>query len=213
MWNRRDREEQIMKKLAIIGIVFAGLMVPATIAQAKPVGMSKAEYQALMIRSEGLNQKYGVGQSSQQALIREKLQEIGAWAVPSTSVQTRVASKPVGMSKAAYRALMLRSAGLNQKYGVGQSSQQALIREKLQEIGAWAVPSTSTQSGVVSKPLVSEKLAGLGLPAPTTTAVVSSSDGFDWNDAGIGAAFVLGAMLLGAASLVTIRRQHRPVAH
>ena len=106
-----------------------------------------------------------------------------AWAVPSSSTQTEVA----------------------------RQSQQAIIREKLQEIGAWAVPS-ATQTEVVPKPLVSEKLSGLGLPT-TTTVVASSSDGFDWNDAGIGAAFVSGAVLLGAASLVTIRRHHGPVAH
>jgi hypothetical protein len=99
-----------------------------------------------------------------------------AWAVPSSSTQTEVAGQ----------------------------SQQAIIREKLQEIGAWAVPS-STQTEVVPKPL----------PAPPTTVVASSSDRFDWNDAGIGAAFVFGAVLLGAASLVTIRRHqhHGPVAH
>ena len=67
-----------------------------------------------------------------------------------------------------------------------------------QETGTRAAPS-STQTEVVPKPL----------PA---TIVASSSDGFDWNDAGIGAAFVFGAALLGAASLVTIRRHHGPVA-
>jgi hypothetical protein len=85
---------------------------------------------------------------------------------------------------------------------VAGQSQQAIIREMLQEIGAWAVPS-STQTEVVPKPL----------PAPTTTIVASSSDGFDWNDAGIGAAFVFGITLVGAASLMTIRRHHRPAAH
>jgi hypothetical protein len=163
--DEREREEQIMKKLAIVGIVLSGVLMSAAIAQAKPVGMSNAEYRALMIRSEGLNQRYGVGEKSQQAMIREKLGEIGAWAVPSTST---VGSKPLA----------------------GQS-QQAIIREKLGEIGAWAVPSTSR-------------------PTP----VVSSSGGFDWNDVGIGAS-VLAAMLLGIASLVTIRRHqhHGPVAH
>ena len=88
---------------------------------------------------------------------------------------------------------------------VAGQSQQAIIREKLQEIGAWAVPSSSTQTEVVPK----------SLPAPPTTVVASSSDRFDWNDAGIGGAFVFGAVLLGAASLVTIRRHqhHGPVAH
>ena len=149
-----------MYKLAIVGIVLSGVLMSAAIAQAKPVGMSKAEHQALVIRSEGLNQKYGVGQKSQQVIIREKLGEIGAWAVPTTSTT---------------------------------STQQPIIREKLGEIGAWAVPSTSTTS--------------------TRIPIVSSDDGFDWNNAGIGAAFVLGAMLLGVASVATRRRHHRPVAH
>jgi hypothetical protein len=154
------KKEVTMYKLAIVGIVLSGVLMSAAIAQAKPVGMSKAENRALVIRSEGLNQKYGVGQKSQQAIIREKLGEIGAWAVPSTS------STP---------------------------THQSIIREKLGEIGAWAVPSTST----TSRP----------------TPVVSSDDGFGWNNAGIGAAFVLGAMLLGVASVATRRRHHRPVAH
>ena len=58
-----------MYKLAIVGIVLSGVLMSAAIAQAKPVGMSKAEHRALVIRSEGLNQKYGVGQKSQQAII------------------------------------------------------------------------------------------------------------------------------------------------
>ena len=152
-----------MKKFTIVGIVLFGVLMSAAIAQAKPVGMSKAEYRALVIRSEGLNQKYGVGQQSQQALIREKLGEIGLWALPSTS---KVASKPLS-----------------------GPSQQALIREKLGEIGLWAVPS---------KP---------------TARVTSGSDGFDWNNSGIGVGLIVGFVLLGLASLLTIRRHDRPVAH
>src|SRR4030095_1353819 len=120
-----------MYKLTIVGIVLSGVLMSAAIAQAKPVGMSKAEDRALVIRSEGLNQMYGVGQKSQQASIREKLGEIGAWAVPSTSTT---------------------------------STQQAIIREKLGEIGAWAVPSTSA----TSKP----------------TPAVYSGDRFNCNNAG-----------------------------
>ena len=152
-----------MKRFAIVGIVLSGVLMSAAIAQAKPVGMSKAEYRALVIRSDGLNQKYGVGQTAQQGIIREKLGEIGLWAVPSTSA---VRSKPLS-----------------------GPSQQAIIREKLGELGLWAVPS---------KP---------------TARVTSGSDGFGWNNAGIGAGLVLGAVLLGLASLMTIRRHHRPVAH
>jgi hypothetical protein len=100
-------------------------------------------------------------------------QESGARAAPSSATQTEVAGQ----------------------------SQQEIIRDKLGEIGAWAVPS-SLQSEVVPKPL----------PAPTTTIVASSSAGFDWNNAGIGAAFVFGITLVGAASAMTIRRHHRPAA-
>jgi hypothetical protein len=179
------KEEVTMYKLAIVGIVLSGVLMSAAIAQAKPVGMSKAETRALVIRSEGLNQKYGVGQKSQQAIIRAKLGEIGAWAVPSTSTT---------------------------------STQQAIIREKLGEIGAWAVPSTSTTP--THQVVIREKLGEIGawaVPSTSTTStptpVVSSDDGFDWNSAGIGAAFVFGAMLLGVASVATRRRHHRPVAH
>ena len=99
--------------------------------------------------------------------------------------QPATQSPQTGMSKAEYRALMLRSEGLNRIYGVGQSS----------------------------RPIVSEKLGGLELPPPSSTQVASSGDEFDWNDAGIGAATVFGTMLLGAGLVLTIRRREFPLAH
>jgi hypothetical protein len=62
MSSERTKEE-IMKKLAIIGIAVLGLalMIAVSPAGARS-GMTKAEYRALMLRSEGLNQKYGVVQ-------------------------------------------------------------------------------------------------------------------------------------------------------
>jgi hypothetical protein len=136
---------------------------------------------------------------SQQAIIREKLGEIGAWAVPSPT-QNAVSSKPQ----------------------TGQS-QQAIIREKLGEIGAWAVPSP-TQNAVSSKPqtgqsqqaIIREKLGEIGawaVPSRSTGPVASSGDGFDWNDAGLGVAFAFGIILVGTAGVVTIRRYHGPIAH
>ena len=138
-----------MKKLAIVGMIFAGLMLSTASTWAKPTGMTNAEYHALMVRSNGLNEKYGLGQFSPKALVPQKLGEIGAWAVPSTSK--------------------------------------------------------------VTTPLVSEKLDGLDLqPTPT---LASSGEGFDWNDAGIGAAFAFGAIVLGVGALLTVRHQHRPIPH
>ena len=137
-----------MKKLAIIGMIFAGLMLSSAGAWAQPTGMTKAEYRALMLRSEGMNQRYGLGQYSRQA-----------------------------------------------------------INNKLGEIGAWAVSSPQQTN---TKPLVSEKLAGLNL-SPTTTN--TSGDGFNWSDAGIGAALAFGFVVLGVGSLLTDRQQHKPIPH
>jgi hypothetical protein len=60
MSSERTKEE-IMKKLAIIGIAVLTLTLAVAPAAASS-GMTKAEYRALMLRSEGLNQKYGVVQ-------------------------------------------------------------------------------------------------------------------------------------------------------
>ena len=43
--------------------------------------------------------------------------------------------------------------------------------------------------------------------------VSASTGGFDWGDAGIGAGVVLGVLLLGATSVVVIRRNRQPLAH
>jgi hypothetical protein len=162
-----------MKKFAIIGMVFAGLMLSTASAWATPTGMTKAEYRALMLRSEGMNQRYGLYKYS-PALVSDKLGEIGAWAVPTSPKQT-VPTR---------------------------------VDQQLEEIGAWAVPSKQN----AETPLVSEKLSGLGVGQPTTT-LASSGDGFDWNDAGIGAALVFGVAVLGIGSLLTVRHQHRPIPH
>jgi arginine repressor len=116
------------------------------------------------------------------------------------------------MSQAEYQAL-------NQKYGV--EPQQAALRVRLEEIGAWAVPSTSKQMPLAhqpGQPTVGEQLREIGawaVPSTSKTTVVASSSGeFDWNNAGIGAALVLGVAVFGAATLLAVRRHyHRPVAY
>ena len=114
-----------MKKLAIIGLVLAGLMLSTAGAWAAPTGMTGPEYRALMLRSEGLNQKYGAYRYSQ----------------------------PV---------------------------------------------------------LVSEKLAGLELARAKTTG---AGKGLNWNDAGIGAVLTFGFVVLGVGSLLSGRQQQKPIPH
>jgi hypothetical protein len=50
------------------------------------------------------------------------------------------------------------------------------------------------------------------MAVPSTVFTVSTG-GFDWSDAGMGAASVFGVMLLGAASVATIRRHRGSIAH
>src|SRR5437763_4160516 len=79
--------------VAVIGTLLV-LVGPAQAGSARPTGMSKAEYRALMIRSQALNERYGLGYGT---------------------------SKPAGMTRAEFRALMLRSKALDVKYGLGGS--------------------------------------------------------------------------------------------
>jgi hypothetical protein len=84
-----------------IAVVLAALVALAAltgIAQAgnsKPAEMTKAEYRALVLRSEALNEKY----------------RLGEWK-----------NVPRGMTPPEYRALMARSEGLNKRYGLGRWS-------------------------------------------------------------------------------------------
>ena len=115
---------------ATVAAVFVAFLCFAAVAHAqRPAGMSKSAYRALMLKSEALNAKYGLGK----------------WA-----------GRPPSMSPAAYRALMLRSEALNRRYGLDRTSQSTKV----------------------------------------VAQQTSSGNGFDWGDFSIGAAAMLGLVLL-----------------
>jgi hypothetical protein len=92
-------------RIAAVLATVSALTALAGVAQAetsRPPGMSQAEYQALMLRSEALNQEYGLGPQS---------------------------AMPQGMTAAEYRALMLRSEGLNQTNGLGTQTVAAVTSQ------------------------------------------------------------------------------------
>ena len=127
---------------------------------------------------------------------------------------TNAAAKPVSgvtkvqsqvQSNGSYiRALMLRSEALNQKYGLGQNSQQAVTRDKLGEIGAWAVLSTSTPVG---KPVASEISTGLS-PTQPQQPVGSGGSDFDWGSTGIGVG-IAALLIAGTATALFVRVRHQ----
>jgi hypothetical protein len=130
-----------IRRIAVVVAVIGTLLVLAGSAQAgsaRPSAMSKAEYRALMLRSQALNEKYGLGATT---------------------------AKPAAMTWPEYRALMLRSKALDAKYGLGGSHTTA-----------------SPQS-----------------------AVTVAQGGFAWSDFGLGAAAMLGLVLV-ATGLVAGRR-------
>ncbi len=93
-------------------------------------------------------------------------------------------SLPQGMSEGAYRSLMIRSQGLDDLYGLDNT------------------------------PVVSEKTAGLaqvGESSKSTrqSALISTDDGFNWGDAGVGAAVMLGIGLLAGGVFAANRHGYR----
>ena len=117
--------KQITGILVLVTAIGALLLAGPAAASSKPAGMTKAEYRALMLRSQALNERYGGGQ---------------------------------GMTKPEYRALMFRSTALNKKY----------------HLGAFAL----------SRP-----------------AIVASDDGFAWSAFVIGAAATLGLVLVAGGAV------------
>jgi hypothetical protein len=103
-------------------------------------------------------------------------------------------SKPSSMSQAEYRALMARSAGLNERY----------------RLGAWkGVPEGLSPAEYRALTLRSEALNkqyGLGKWSAAAQTHVSTH-GFAWGAFGIGAVAMLGFVLLAGGAVVGSRRR------
>ncbi len=92
----------------------------------------------------------------------------------------------------ALKALEIRSAALNREY----------------HLGAYAAPARSTAGqALAARSAALDRAYHLG-----AYAVVKPSDGFNWTDAGIGAAAILGAVALagGGVSVARRSRGYRP---
>jgi hypothetical protein len=142
MYGRKHIHRVAALLTAVAALAFFAGSVQA--ANSRPAGMTKAEYRALMLRSEALNRQYGLGSGTY---------------------------KPAAMGWQEYRALVLRSEALNRKYGRG---------------GTHVVAAS---------------------PRP---AVTVAEGGFAWGDFGLGAAVMLGLVLV-ASGLVAGSR-HLPRA-
>jgi hypothetical protein len=169
---KSSKTHRIATVLAAI-VALAAVTSVAQAATSKPAGMSKAEYRALVIRSDALNQKYGLGN----------------WK-----------GVPQGMTPAEYRALMLRSEALNQKYHLGTSASAT----------QGMTPAEHRALMIRSEAL--NKHYGLGKWSKSATAqATTSTSGFSWGAFGIGAVAMLGIVFL-AAGVVAGSRYTRSAA-
>jgi len=144
---------------------------------------------------------------------------IGALLILGATAQAAT-SKPAGMSNAEYRALVHRGEGLNAKYQLGTYSRapqgttvlanQALIlrSEALNakyQLGTYSrAPQGMTAPAYRALMLRSEALNDkyrLGAFAPATQVVTVGAD-FSWSAFGIGAAAMLGLVLLTSGAII-----------
>jgi hypothetical protein len=137
MYGRRHTHRVAALLTAVAALAFFAGSVQG--ANSRPAGMTKAEYRALMLRSEAPNRQYGLGSGT---------------------------DKQAAMGSQEYRALALRSKALNAKYGLG----------------------------------------GAHVVASTPPAVTVAENGFVWGDFAIGAAAIFGLLLVATGVFAATRR-------
>jgi hypothetical protein len=104
------------------------------------------------------------------------------------------ASRPAGMSKGAYRSLVIRSQALDQKY----------------RLGAWKnVPQGMSLGAyralVIRSEALDKRYAGTQKALAVVRTPSSSAHGFSWSAFGIGAVAMLGLVLLATGAIVASR--------
>ncbi len=112
------------------------------------------------------------------------------------------AGVPEGMTKAAYRALHIRSEALNNLYG------NAVTRLSPAQFAAyWNAGASRLSPDEFALVVQSEGLNSYGktLQASTPVASTSASTSFAWDDFGIGMAAAFGLVLLTGGLAVAVR--------
>lgn len=149
------------------------------------LGPTKAEQRADTLRGEALNQKYSLG------------------------------TYKTGVTPAEYRALLVRSEALNQRYGLGTYKIGPSLYE--QRADALRGEALNRKYGLGIQALTLERGANDRFAAdnPTrgdlvrSTPVATSSPDFQWGDAGVGAAALLGIVALIGGGFFQVRHHGR----
>jgi hypothetical protein len=118
-------------RIAAVLATVSALTALAGVAQAgtsRPPSMSKPEYRSLMLRSEALNQRYGLGSqrtvplgmtAAEYRALRIRGQELNRLYAPAESL----------MTPAALRALTLRGEAMSKTYGLDKQKAAAVTSQ------------------------------------------------------------------------------------
>jgi hypothetical protein len=127
---------------------------------------------------------------------------IGAIGVFATSAQAAT-PKPDGMTQSEYRALMIRSEALNKLHGNAVTRLSPSQFKGLYQAGANRMAPQEFAALVARSEALNGRY-GLDRTSPPTQVVeqaAGSGDDFRWGDFGIGAAAMLGLVVLGGGLL------------
>jgi hypothetical protein len=125
------------------------------------------------------------------------LTAVAALAFFAGSVQA-ANSRPAGMTKAEYRTLMLRSEALNRQHGLGSVTYKPGTVGWQEEYRALVLRSKALNAKY--------GLGGAHVVASTPPAVTVAEKGFVWGDFAIGAAAMLGLVLVATGVFAATRR-------
>jgi hypothetical protein len=127
---------------------------------------------------------------------------IGAIVVLAASAPAAT-SKPAGMSQPEYRALMIRSEALTKLYANAVTRLSPRVFKELNQAGANRMAPHESAS-LVARSEALNRQYGLDRTSQPTKVVeqpTGSGNGFGWGDFGIGAAAMLGLVLLSGGFL------------
>jgi len=132
---------------------------------------------------------------------------IGAIVILAASAQAAT-SKPAGMSQPEYRALMIRSEALNKLYGNAVTRLSPQQFKELYQAGANRMApqqfaARAARSEALDRFAANDNAHQVKPTSQPTTfsTTTGSGNGFGWRDFGIGAAAMLGLVLLSGGFL------------
>jgi hypothetical protein len=150
-----------------------------------------------------------------KALLAASVIALGA-PVAAAAMPTDHSGGPVVVQRSA-PIISEKTAGLNVPVQARQIPVQAQRSAPIVSEKAEGFVLSKRETGTLTKsPIVSEKTAGMNLSTqqqPVERVVVSTSTGFDWGDAGIGAAATFASILAAIAAAGMVRRHQGHFAH